>query len=418
MRFAPFLPFFFALAACAVNPVTGKRELMLITEAQEYEIGRNAVPEMEKEFGGVVQDQNLNNYVNEVGWKVAAVAKRLHRKDVVYEFKVLNSNVPNAFALPGGFCYITMGLLTRLQNEAQLAGVLGHEVGHVNHRHSASRISKQFAYTFILQAGLVIASSSKKVKTDTLVAGYILTQFLGRLLLMGFSREDESESDDVGADYMVKAGYNPWGLVQVMEILQQTEIEHGGSAVPTIFRTHPQSKDRAEALKRLISTRYKDANNLSFYEKEFEERTGFKGKLEAYKFAGKAADLLAAREYSAAHDNIELSIKLQPNNYYFRVVQGNIFEAQKEYNKAYSSYYTAYQLNSSAFEPRFFTGRVLHNMGKAKDAVHYLKLAEEISPANPDVHYLLAQAYAKLNDMRLSKKHGDIYDELQRANKS
>lgn len=386
---------------------------MLISESQENAMGKNAAPHMEKQFGGVFPDKEINSYVSEVGWKLANIAKQMHRKNVNYSFKVLNSNIPNAFALPGGYIYITAGLLSKLQNEAQLAGVLGHEVGHVNYRHSASRISQAYALQIIIQGGLIIGGV-KGVDKDALVASALITSFLGQLLMMGHSREHERESDSIGTEYMVRAGYNPWGIVQVMEILHQQEKLHGGEKVPSIFRTHPHSKERAEILTTLISTRYKDTNNLSLYSERFLHKTkNFKATTEAYQLAYAAQHSLENKNYEEAHRLINAALGQEKENYYFHLIKGEIHFAQKDFKSAYTSFIVAYQLNPSDLETRFQTGKTLVHMEKYRESIQYLKLAEDIAPANEEIHYYLSIAYDKTQRPQLARHHMKLYKELK-----
>ena len=129
---------FCAVGGCAENPVTGEKEIMLISTVQEVELGKNSDPDIRWQFGGVYRDDQLAAYVNSVGQRVAAVS---HRADIPYHFTIVDSSVANAFALPGGYIYITRGLLVRLGNEAQLSSVLGHEIGHVTARHGAKRLT-------------------------------------------------------------------------------------------------------------------------------------------------------------------------------------------------------------------------------------------------------------------------------------
>jgi predicted Zn-dependent protease len=182
------------LATCAKNPVTGKREVMLMSEAEEIKLGAESDPEIVAEFG-VFENPELQAFINEKGNEMAKVS---HRSSLPFHFKILDSPVVNAFALPGGYVYFTRGILAHFNNEAQFAGVLGHEIGHVTARHGANQYSKQI----LAQLGLAIGSSiSKELEAFANIAGAGL-----QLLFMKYGREDESQSDELGVEYASRTG--------------------------------------------------------------------------------------------------------------------------------------------------------------------------------------------------------------------
>jgi len=198
-------------AACAVNPVTGQRELALfeVSSSQEIELGRQAFGPALQEMGGEYPDAALASYVNQVGRRLGAVTQR---PELSYQFKVVNDSAPNAFALPGGFIAITRGLLASIENEAQLAAVLGHELGHVTARHSVQAMQRGN----LMNLGLTVlgtATGSKSYGGLALQAG----QLAAGLLENSYSRDQERQSDQLGVDYMVLAGYDPQGAVQLQE---------------------------------------------------------------------------------------------------------------------------------------------------------------------------------------------------------
>ncbi|ABA88461.2 peptidase lipoprotein, M48 family, TPR domain-containing [Syntrophotalea carbinolica DSM 2380] len=239
------------VGGCAVNPVTGRQELALftITPSQEIQLGQEAFPKAVQQMGGEYDDPALAAYVNGVGKRVAQVAER---PELPYEFRVLNDSTPNAFALPGGFVAITRGLLVSLENEAQLAAVLGHEVGHVTARDSVQGMQRGT----LLGAGLAVLSAA----TGSSAYGGVAQkagQLAAGLLDNRFSREQERQADRLGVDYMVRAGYNPRGSVQLQEFFYRT-VEAGAEPMwlAGLFRTHPFSKERMLALEAYIAERY------------------------------------------------------------------------------------------------------------------------------------------------------------------
>ncbi|MEM9172002.1 MAG: M48 family metalloprotease [Pseudomonadota bacterium] len=224
------------LCGCVVNPVTGKNEISLIPAAQELAIGEQNYLPMQQSQGGVqALDPALNAYVSDIGQKIAAVSDR----DLPYEFVVLNNSVPNAWALPGGKIAINRGLLTEMRSEAELASVLGHEVIHAAAKHSA----RQMQRGMLLQA-LVIGTAVVTNDSDygALAAG--AANIGAQLLTQAYSREAEREADAYGIDYMVRAGYNPQGAVDLQRTFLRLAQEAGRSQGPSLTASHPPSSER------------------------------------------------------------------------------------------------------------------------------------------------------------------------------
>jgi len=236
-RLVGFLLLFF------VVPVTG----CSISEKQEIEMGRKLHPQFEKESGGLYPDHQVQQYVNSVGQSVARYAGR---PTLDWRFSVVNSEQVNAFAVPGGYIYITQGLLFRMNNEAQLAGVLAHESGHIAQRHTAKQIGRTRTTQGLSSVVGIVGG----------IFGYgwagDVTSAVGSLSLMSYSRGQEREADTQGLKYMTQAGYNPMGLVQLMELLQSSG---GGKGAPEFLSTHPNPGNRVEYLTEEIQKKYFEA---------------------------------------------------------------------------------------------------------------------------------------------------------------
>ncbi len=218
-------------AGCAVNPVTGRRELSLVGPEQELKIGSEGYKAVVAEYG-LYGDPALQAYVNEVGQKVARTS---HQPSLAWHFAVLDDPTVNAFAMPGGYIYITRGILAHLNSEAQLAGVLGHEIGHVTHRHTAERITQQQLYGL----GLGVASA---VSETVRRYGDLAQQGLG-LLFLKYSRDDERQADELGVAYATAAGYDPREIPSTYATLKRVG-EQGGQRLPGFLSTHPDPGDR------------------------------------------------------------------------------------------------------------------------------------------------------------------------------
>jgi len=194
---AGFMAALLVLAACATNPATGKRQIALISEEQEIAMGREADQQVQQQLG-LYPDQELQAYVNRVGQKLAAASER---PNLPWTFRVVDDPVVNAFALPGGHIYVTRGLLTHLTSEAELASVIGHEIGHVTGRHSVEQMSKAQLAQIGLIAGMI-------VKPELARYGDLATQGL-QLLFLKYSRDDERQADGLGLRYMYQQNYDP-----------------------------------------------------------------------------------------------------------------------------------------------------------------------------------------------------------------
>jgi len=231
------------LLSCAVNPVTGEREFRVISESQEIALGTNNYLPLRQMQGGDYQvDPALSKYVNEVGQRVA---KESDRPDLPYEFVVINSSVPNAWALPGGKIGINRGLLVEFESEAELAAVLGHEVVHSAARHSAQRMERQL----LLDAGMIAVAAGS---SDSRYAGTIIgSAALGAGLIgQRYSRQAELEADEYGMIYMHRAGYHPEGAIRLMEQFLRLSQGRESNWLEGLFASHPPSQERVQANER------------------------------------------------------------------------------------------------------------------------------------------------------------------------
>ncbi|MCB0582550.1 MAG: M48 family metalloprotease [Phaeodactylibacter sp.] len=228
------------LQSCATNPVTGKSQLMLLSKDQEIALGEQSDPEIVAAFGRY-DNEEIQNFINEKGQQMARVS---HRPELKYEFKVLDSPVVNAFALPGGYVYFTRGILAHFNNEAEFAGVLGHEIGHITARHSAQQYSRQILAQVGLVAGMVLSEDFRQY------AG-LAQQGIG-LLFLKFGRDDESESDRLGVEYSTRIGYDAHQMADFFGTLKRLS-DQGGQSIPTFLSTHPDPADRNRKVDQLAS---------------------------------------------------------------------------------------------------------------------------------------------------------------------
>jgi predicted Zn-dependent protease len=220
------------MMSCAVNPVTGQPEFVLMSESQEIEVGRQLDPEIIKEYG-IYSDYTLQAYLNELGQKIAAVSDR---PDLIYRFKVLNSPIINAFALPGGYVYVTRGLLAYINSESELAGVISHEVSHITARHAVRQYTQAQTY----QLGVIAASIFYPELSQFGQFG----DFLAFAIIQGYSRSYELQADRLGIKYSSLVRYDPYCISSFMKTLDNVEVATGQKGYHGLFSSHPETEER------------------------------------------------------------------------------------------------------------------------------------------------------------------------------
>lgn len=235
-----------SMTSCAVNPATGARQFTLFSEAQEIEMGREYDPQIVAQMG-LYPDEELQRYVHELGTRLAAQSERPH---LPWTFRVLDDPVVNAFALPGGYIYVTRGILAHLGSEAELAGVLGHEIGHVTARHSVGRMSTQQ----LAQLGLAIGTA---LRPDLEGLAGVASAGL-QVAFLKYGRDDERQADDLGVRYMLRGNYDPREMPQVFDMLDRVTRDAGGGGTPEWLSTHPNPGNRRERMEAQVAAHQGD----------------------------------------------------------------------------------------------------------------------------------------------------------------
>ncbi len=223
---------------CAINPVTGKSQVMLMSEAQEIQMGKEYDPQVVATFGEFRNDA-LQSFVNA---KSAEMGKISHRPNLSWHVKILDSPVVNAFAVPGGYVYFTRGILAQFNNEAELIGVLGHEMGHITARHTVSQQSKQQMGQLLLIGGMMASEKFAQYGEQAMQAMQVL--------FLKFSRDNERESDRLGVEYMTKVGYDGNKMADFFDVLNKMSMDDEEGGVPTFLSTHPNPVDRNTAVRK------------------------------------------------------------------------------------------------------------------------------------------------------------------------
>jgi predicted Zn-dependent protease len=229
-----------SLAGCVVNPVTGKKEFNIISEAMEIEMGKSTDVSIREEYG-IYDDPALNAYVENLGKQMAPIT---HRPQLPYHFAVLDTPVENAFAAPGGYIYITRGMLAIMDDEAAMAAIIGHELGHVNARHTARAMSRQL----LLMGGVIVASALSEDLQK--IAPFAMVGL--QVLFLKFSRDDEYQADSLGVQYSRKIGYAPGRVVPLFTTFLRMEKAGGGPRLPNFLSTHPLSERRIEEINKML----------------------------------------------------------------------------------------------------------------------------------------------------------------------
>src|SRR5512139_1475665 len=396
---------FLALAvySCAVNPVTGRSELSIVSFSEEEEValgGKAYVPAVQQQ-GGFYRDPELEEYVQGVGMRIARVS---HRPNLSYRYRVLNSSVPNAFALPGGYIVVNRGLLVGLSNEAEMAAVLAHETGHVTAKHSLAGYQRAMAAN-VLVAGVVLAAGGRAGVQE--VSGITAS-----LIENGFSRDQEREADWLGIDYMVKAGYNPEGAVQLQEYFYR-QLEGGENPMwaEGLFRTHPFSKERLDNARARIAQRYPDTvknPNYTFNGATFLAKTARLREVQkAYDVSDVGDRLLKEKRWEEALAKYREAERMQSGQAPFHSSAGSVYLSRKEYAAAEGELRKAIALDGELFEPRFLLGALKYKEREYRAAIPELERSMDLYPTK-QAAAMLSKSYQAVGDAANAKKYADM----------
>lgn len=355
---------------CAINPVTGERQLMLVSEDQEIAIDRQNAPQQFSQDYGPVQQTDVSAYVNQVGMKLA---RQSDRPNMPFSFRVVNASYLNAYAFQGGSIAVTRGMMLAVEDEATLAALLGHEIGHVCARHGSNQMSKGM----LIQAAAAGVVAGVGYGTDN-NASYVQAATMaanagGTMLLAKYSRDDEREADALGMKYSVGNGYTPLGMIRLTDILVKIS-NNNPSMVEQLMATHPQSPERYAAMVNLAQTKYAHVTN------------GQDGR-EAYQKA--IAPLLPFKATVQA------------------IQEGDALMGQNNLQGAYAAYGKALQNTPKDYEALLKMSQCCLAMNKADEAKKYADLAKQAYPQEPQA--------AKASGLALLglKQYGPAYSEFQ-----
>ncbi len=386
------------VAGCAVNPVTGERELSIFDESWELQVGQEYYAPLRQSQGGdFVLDAELVAYVQEVGQRVAAEADR----ELPYEFYVLNSSVPNAWALPGGKMAINRGLLTEMDSEAELAAVLGHEVVHAAARHGAQAQSRGA----LLQGAVILGGVAVGVATER--EDYATVAMLGgmvgaQLINQRYSRRAELEADRFGMVYMHRAGYNPEGAVALQESFVRLSEGRDSGFLAGLFASHPPSRERVEANQRTADELGREG---TVGEQRYRQMIARLNALQpAYKAHDEGRRALGRGEFEEALAKAEEALAIESGEAIFHALKGDALASQSNYREAERAYSAALQRDTGWFYQHLRRGMVREQLGNLDGARTDLAASIERLPTAQG-HYFLGNVERRAGNRQRAIEH-------------
>ncbi|MGM0427986.1 MAG: M48 family metalloprotease [Thermodesulfobacteriota bacterium] len=395
------------LAGCAVNPVTGQKQLMLVSEDWEIQVDRQNSPHQFSADYGTLQDEALNRYIQQVG---AAMTPQTHRPEMPYSFQGVNATYINAYAFPGGSIAATRGILLSLESEAALSALLGHELGHVNARHTAQQMSKGM----LTQA--VVGGISVYAGTKGEAYGQLAAQFgmLGAgALLASYSRDNEREADYLGMTYMVKSGYGTEGFVQLMTMLNGLQ-KGNTNAVSLLFATHPMGQERFDAAVSLGNSEFSHAKGKPLNRERYMDNTARLRKLKpAIQHFQEAEELMTRESYDKAETSFQEGLKIAPSDYAGLVMMAKCLYVQKKYDRALRFSEEAKRVYPDEAQANHLSGLTKIKLKRFDEAVADFTAYENKLPGNPNPIFYRGYAYEAMGNKQ--KSADNYYQFLQQV---
>ncbi|MEJ5358962.1 MAG: M48 family metalloprotease [Desulfobacterales bacterium] len=379
------------LVGCATNPVTGRSQFMTVSEDEEIRIDRQFAPRQFSEDFGTTQDAGLNAYVERVG---RALAARSHRPQMPFSFRVVNATYINAYAFPGGSIACTRGILLKLHNEAELAALLGHEIGHVSARHTAQQLS-QGQLSNILVGGLSILA-------DLTAPGLgQVTSTLGGLgagaFLASYSRDNEREADALGTAYSVRAGYSPEGMVGLMEILNGLNKSRP-NAIELMFSTHPMSEERYRTAVQTARGEYAGARGNPLHRERFLDETArLRAIAGAVEEMQKGDAALGKKNYDQAETHFRAALRQAPGDYAGLLSMARCMLLQKKYAEGERYAREAISAYPQEAQGHFLSGVAALQLRRFDAALADFQAYRRILPGNPTSVFFTGYAFEGLN---------------------
>lgn len=368
-----------------IDPISGKKTYTLLSTQQEIEIGQKVVPSAINENDGLYPDREVQNYIRQLGAKIASYTPRR----VDYQFYVVNSPDINAFALPGGPVFITRGLMLKMEKESELAGVLAHELGHINARHHAKFLEKTYGMSVLI--GILGIALQGSDYASTVMS---LAQVSAGLLQLKFSRDQENEADALGVRFTYQSGYDPKGLLSMFEKFKS--LERGMSV--EWLSTHPLPDTRIRNVQQMIAQQYPDSYRLKQNSTNFDKiQSILKSTKESFEQVEEAKKHIKSKNYNQAMNLLNRAIEIYGSNqaYTYRaLVNLNL----KRYNEAIIDADRAISIDSLYFRPMLIKGVAQNQLNQWNASINTLEKAKSLVNDNPDLYYYLGVDYQAIGN--------------------
>ncbi|MFC1453864.1 M48 family metalloprotease [Verrucomicrobiota bacterium] len=379
------------LTGCATNPVSGRSQLMFLSESGEVQIDRENSPHQMSADYGAVQDSELNRYVASVGNQLAAIS---HRPDMPYSFRVVNAVYVNAYAFPGGTIALTRGIVADMESEAELAALLSHEIGHVTSRHMAQQYTIG-VLSSVAVLGLTMLVQENNEDYAALTAG--LGAVAAGALLARYSRADERQADALSLEYMTKGGYNPEGCINLMDTLRRAQKEKP-NIIEMFFATHPMSDERYQTAVRDVSEKYQAQKSYPLNKERFLEKTAelraMKGALDKMQ---KGAKAMNKGKFDPAIVHLQSALEEAPNDYTCLLMLAKCMLAKKNFAEAEKYASSARAIYPQEPQALHVSGMV--NIGAKNYEAAYANFNEyeQLLPGNPNTVFYNGYSLEGLN---------------------
>ncbi|GAB1458320.1 M48 family metalloprotease [Thauera sp.] len=390
-----------SLSGCATSPVTGKSILVGMSEAQEVQTDAQVAPHQFSQDLGAIQDESVNRYVADIGQRMGLLT---HRPQMPYSYRVLNANYVNAYTFPGGAMGVTRGILADLDDEAQLAALLGHELGHVNARHAAQRQGQNLVAQAAL-AGLNVAAQNSDWGGLMSMGG----QIGASALLAGYSREHEREADALGQEYLVKAGYPATGMVRLHQLLVSEE-KAAPSLLQTMFSTHPMSRERMDAAQAAADSRYRISNSLDARRERFMDSTASLRRIRPTIDACKNGETaMATKQYAKAQAEFQSALAKTPRDYASNLRMAQCLQAQGQTAKAVSYADNAREIYPQEAQAYKLAGVLALQQRDAGRAYQNLDRFDRLLPGDAGITFLKGISLEGMGNRQAAAQHYVAY---------
>jgi len=368
-----------ALQGCAQSPVTGQRILVGMSESQERAADAQYAPHQFSEDLGAVQDDAVNRYVSELG---ASLHQHSHRPNMPYNYRVLNANYVNAYTFPAGAMGVTRGIMVNMEDEAELAALLGHEIGHVTARHAAQRSGQGLLANVALMGVAMMA--------DEQWAGLAMVggQIGASALLASYSRDNEREADALGQEYMVRGGYPASGMTRLHRVLLNQEKE-APSLIQTMFSSHPMSAERVATAERLATTQYANTANRPAQRERFMDSTASLRRIKPTIEACQRGEVAMSRkQLPQAQTAFAEAIKATPQDYAANLRMAQCLQAMGKAQEARAYAQTAQSIYPQEAQAHKMSGVLALQLKQPQQAYEHLTRFDQQLPGNPGITFL------------------------------